>query len=155
MMRSTNDEVMIEMALNTIIVEKMKNGGRAPDKMIPRIVNQLAMQGIHVTRDVLNGRLRRKAKEGGQRHNSSALEATEVTNVGDQASGGVADINRTSTGQDGIPASGVRKKPRGRPKGSTKKAKRTQSSMKTRLMNDVAAEYASQRRKTKESQRVS
>ena len=74
-MFSTKDNKMINMAVKSMVYEQEKNGGRVPRGLIPDIVADLKGQGILVTRDILNGRLRRVQAKDGRRGQPLAVIA--------------------------------------------------------------------------------
>ncbi len=124
------------MAVKSIIYEQQKNGGRVPHGLIPEVVDYLNERGIRITRDILNGRLRQCQSKGVWKGKVLAFVATreltsisDLTNTNDDNSNASTHYDTSSTY-------------RGRPKGSTNKAKHEIADTKKRLMNDVAVEYS-------------
>ncbi len=132
------------MAVNTIVVERQKNGGKIPRGLIPDLLDTLQGQGIVVSRDVLNGRYRRcLLSNASTTPPVGVVEITESTTVSSLSENDDSVMNAESVHCDGTTHT------RGRPQGSTNKAKQMLCTKRSQLLNEVALEYAAKLREKK------
>ncbi len=138
MTTNNNNNKIINMAVKSILYEQQKNGGRVPHGLIRDIIKDLQAKNIHVTRDTLNGRLRRYQLKEREREKESLLAAAEndgSTTMIDETS---ADTRNKST-DDGTC---IEKKCCGSPQEATPMATHELVAAKKRLINEVAIVYS-------------
>jgi hypothetical protein len=166
-MYTNMENKIINMAVNTIVVERHKNGGKIPRGLIPDLINTLQEQRVVVTRDVLYGRLRRCLEttaptpvppfhvilEPSETTTVSTLTATntiEETETGTPSTVHESmESHESNMTSDTVIQENKSTRSSGRPKGSTKKAKQSGCAKKARLMNAITLAYSAKVRENK------
>jgi hypothetical protein len=131
------DSLLIDCAAAKINEERASNNGRAPHRIIDTILKSLVARGVKVTRDALNAKCRRLRE--GNRKIPSEISLSDVSHI--------SGISNSSVNTDSTSSS----TPRGRPQGSTTKAKLDLANLKQKAIDQITLDYKAELAKKKET----
>ena len=146
---SKSDNIVIDGIAHMVLNIRQSNDGRVPHGRMEGFLNDLQSKGIDVTRDMLKARVKaiEKVLVTGRQQVPANINVDGIT-----VASGVTPITPSAmSGSDTDTAAGVANsgtgtdssgKPRGRPKGTTNKAKSDLKDLRTQLMDEVTVNFA-------------